>query len=80
MATRMDNEHKFPHWEETPDRGRRYWRDVPGRRGRWARYVKVVDANEKTLSFYQEIYDRTGTLVEIHEKFPIDKDHRRLGG
>jgi hypothetical protein len=78
MARRAENEDKFPQWEETPDGGRRYWRDIPGRMGRRARYVKVVDADEKTVSFYQEIFDRTGTLVEIHEKFPIDKGHRRL--
>ncbi len=78
MTTRKANERKFPNWDELPDGGRRYWRDVPARRGRWARYVKIVDANERTRSFYQEIYDRTNALVEVHEKFPIDRGHRRI--
>lgn len=78
MATRAENERKFPSREELPDGGRRYWRDVAGRRGRTLRYVKVVDANEKTVSFIQEIYDHTGTLIEIHDKFPVDRGHRRV--
>lgn len=77
MATRAQNERKFPNWEALPDGGRRYWRDVTGRRRR-VRYVKVVNADEKTLSFAQEIYDRTDTLIEIHEKFPVDKGHRKV--
>jgi hypothetical protein len=43
-----------------------------------ARYVKTVDADEKTLSFKQEIYDENEKLVEIHEKFPVDKGHIKL--
>jgi hypothetical protein len=80
MTTRNENERKFPNWEDLPAGGRRYWLDVAGRRGRWARYVKVVDENERTVQFYQEIYDRAGALVEVHEKFPIDKGHRRFQG
>jgi hypothetical protein len=80
MATRTENERKFSNWEELSNGKRRYWRDVEGRRGRWLRYVKIVDANETTLSFMQEIYDHTGALVEIHEKFPADKGHRRVEG
>ena len=38
----------------------------------------MVDENEKTLEFSQEIYDSAGKLVEIHEKFPVDKGHRRV--
>lgn len=78
MATRADNERKFPQWEELPNGGRRYWRDVAGRRGWRARYIKIVDADENTLSFVQEIYDEQGKLVQIHEKFPEDKGHRRV--
>jgi hypothetical protein len=40
--------------------------------------VKVVDANENTIRFVQEIRDEMGDLIEIHEKFPIDRGHRRL--
>lgn len=37
-----------------------------------------MDANEETVKFYQEIYDENGTLIEIHEKYPVDKGHRRI--
>ncbi len=80
MANREQNERKFPNWINLPDGGRRYWLDVAGRRGWRARYVKEVDANEQTVLFYQEIYNDRGELVEIHEKFPIDKGHRQVRG
>lgn len=44
-----------------------------------ARYVKEVDADEITVRFYQEIYDAAGTLVEIHDKYPIDDGHQKVG-
>jgi hypothetical protein len=37
-----------------------------------------VDASETTVRFWQEIYDDTGRLVETHEKFPVDKGHRKV--
>ncbi len=80
MPIREQNERKFPNWIDLPDGGRRYWLDVAGRRGWRARYVKEVDADEQTVSFYQEIYNDRGELVEIHEKFPIDKGHRKVRG
>lgn len=49
-----------------------------GRKGWSARYVKEVDAEENTVRFWQEIYDERGRLVEIHEKFPVDKGHQRF--
>ena len=64
------------HWEELPYGGRRYWFEVAGRRGWKARYVKEVNADENTIGFWQEIYDNQHTLVEIHEKYPVDKGHR----
>jgi len=75
---RGQNERKFGNWETLPEGGRRYWYEVTGRTGWKARYVKEVDAEEKTVRFYQEIYDEDEHLVEIHEKFPIDKGHQRL--
>jgi len=77
MSTRAQNEKKFGQWEETPRGGRRYWIDVLGRQGWRARYVKEVDADEATLRFWQEIYDGKGKLSEIHEKYPLDKGHRK---
>ena len=43
-----------------------------------AKYLKLVDENDSTLKFWQEIYDNLGKLVEIHEKYPLDKGHVKL--
>jgi len=72
------NEKKFPNWKELPGIGRRYWFDVQGRHGWKARYIKEVDEQEETKRFYQEIYDSNGKLVELHEKYPVDKGHKRI--
>ena len=56
-----------------------YSYEVKGHFGWMARYVKEVDASELTLRFYQEIYDNIGQLVQIHEKYPIDKGHEKIG-
>jgi hypothetical protein len=48
------------------------------RAGGRARYVKEVDAAERTIRFAQEIYDQTGRLVAVHEKFPVDLGHKTL--
>jgi len=77
MSTRVQNEKKFGYWDELPGGGRRYRLDVTGRLGWLARYLKEVDASETTLRFWQEIYDDKGKLVESHEKFPVDKGHKK---
>jgi hypothetical protein len=77
MSTRAQNERKFGQWEELPGGGRRYCLDVRGRLGWTARYLKEVDASETTVRFWQEIYDDQDKLVEIHEKFPVDKGHQK---
>ncbi|MBI4722231.1 MAG: hypothetical protein HY769_04420 [Candidatus Stahlbacteria bacterium] len=69
------NERKFDNWDELPT-GRRYWYEVRGKFGYTARYIKEVDKQGRTNKFYQEIYDSHGNLVEVHEKFPVDKGHR----
>ena len=76
MSTRSQNECKFGHWEELAHGGRCYWFEVAGRRGWKARYLKEVDTNEHTVRFWQEIYNDQDTLVEIHEKYPVDTGHR----
>lgn len=38
----------------------------------------MVDKNENTLKFYQEIFNTSNQLVEVHEKYPIDKVHIKL--
>lgn len=75
---RRENEKKFDTYEELYNSGRRYSYTVKSRSGWTARYVKEVDVTEQTLRFYQEIYDDTGKLIEIHEKYPIDKGHRKV--
>ena len=76
---RSENERKFGAWEEFSEGGRRYFYEIIGRYGWKARYIKEVDASEKTVRFYQEILDERGKRVEIHEKYPLDKGHRREG-
>ena len=78
MGTREQNEGKFTNRDNLPSGGRRYWLDVQGRQGWKARYVKEVDADEVTVRFYQEIYDGTGKLIEIHHKYPVDQGHQKV--
>ena len=65
-------------WVPLPGGGRRYRRDVPGISGWKAVYLKEVDASETTVRFRQEIYDGTGKLRCVHEKFPLDRRHRKV--
>ena len=78
MSTRVQNEQKFGQWEGLPNGGRRYRLDVPGRLGWQASYFKEVDVHERTVRFWQEVYDDHGTLVERHEKYPVDKGHQKV--
>jgi hypothetical protein len=41
-------------------------------------YIKDVNADEEIISFRQEIYNEEDKLIEIHEKYPIDKGHRKI--
>lgn len=43
-----------------------------------ALYIKEVNNEEETTRFCQEIYNDKGRLVEIHEKFPVNKGHREI--
>jgi hypothetical protein len=76
VGSRAQNERKFDRWRELPDGGRLYWSVVTGRRHGSARYFKEVDAAERTVRFWQEIFDEYGRLVAIHEKYPLDRGHR----
>jgi hypothetical protein len=78
MSSRSQNEKKFRSWEELPGGGRRYRLDVAGRLGWLARYFKEVDARENTVRFWQEVYNENGRLAETHEKFPVDKGHKKV--
>jgi hypothetical protein len=78
LGTREQNEKKFGDWAEVAGGGRLYQLEIAGRFGWHACYFKEVDSKEVTVRFWQEIYDDQGTLVEIHEKYPVDKGHRKL--
>ena len=75
MANREQNERRFPQWENLPGGGRRYYRTIKGKIAGYARYVKVVDADEVTISFAQEIYDDDDRLIGTHQKYPVDAGH-----
>ena len=78
ISKRAKNENEFDQWEDLSDGRRRYWFDVVGKSGGFARYIKYVHGNETTLSFVQEIYYKDGILIEIHEKYPVDKGHKKI--
>lgn len=78
MANREQNERRFPQWDDLPDGGRRYYRTVTGKISGYARYVKIVDADENTLSFVQEIYDDEDRLTGVHQKYPQDTGHQDM--
>lgn len=75
---REQNEKEFDEWEELPEGVRKYWFEIKGKMGGYARYIKYTDAEENTTSFVQEIYDSKRKLVSIHEKYPIDKGHKKI--
>lgn len=75
---RRKNEAEYDSWLEKDDGGRIYSFEIQGKSGWKAKYVKEVNNEEKTLKFWQEIYDDTGVLREIHEKYPIDTGHKKL--
>jgi len=74
---RIQNEKEFQNWQDYNDGKRLYWKDVMAadKSGKLSRYEKLVDSDEKTISFVQKIIDKNGTVIEVHEKFPIDKGH-----
>jgi hypothetical protein len=63
---------------DSPPRGPAILARCVGKTGLEARYVKEVDADEVTMRFYQEIYDDTGMLVEVHHKYPVDQGHQKV--
>jgi len=77
---RLDNEKEYPNWSDLNNGERLYWKDIEASdgSGKKARYEKTVDEEERTISFIQKIFDKLGNLLEIHEKFPIDKGHKIL--
>jgi hypothetical protein len=78
MSKRAQNERRYPNWEDLPGGGRRYWYDRQGAVRGWVRYIKIVDADEQTTSFVQEIFNDDGELVARHQKYPVDTGHEVL--
>ena len=48
---RSQNEKVFLHFETLESGGRKYWFEIIGKYGWKAKYVKIVDADEITISF-----------------------------
>ena len=58
--------------------GRIYYFEINDKLGWKAKYLKEVDKDEITIKFWQEIYDEKGILREVHEKYPVDKGHKKI--
>ena len=78
MNRRRINEKKYTQWSSTESGGRVYKKEIKGKHGWIALYIKIVDKNEVTLEFIQKIYNEEGVLVEIHKKYPKDEGHKKL--
>lgn len=73
-----ENERKFDNWVVTDKGERIYKMKLKGKFGWYAIYEKIVDKDEITLKFTQFIYDENNDLKEIHEKYPLDKGHKKI--
>jgi hypothetical protein len=79
MATREQNEGRFDYWEDLPNAGRRYIKEIRGRSGGIARYLKRTWMTKKIPPrVWQEICNSDGRLVAVHVKFPLDTGHKAL--
>jgi hypothetical protein len=59
---RKRNEKEFDFWTEKDDGERIYWFEITGKLGWKAKYLKEVDTHEKTIRFWQEIYDENNVV------------------
>ena len=75
---RSKNEKAFDTWIEKEDGGRIYSFEITGKLGWKAKYLKEVSTEDITIRFWQEIYDEQNILREIHEKYPVDKGHKKV--
>jgi hypothetical protein len=69
VATREQNEKEFRNWEDLPDGGKRYWKERKGVTSGLQRMVKIVDADENTLSVVREIYNDDGDSLSDTRNF-----------
>ncbi len=65
-------------WTDNDNEGTIYYFEINGKFGWKANYLKEVDKDEITIRFWQEIYDEKNVLREIHEKYPVDKGHKKI--
>lgn len=75
---RQKNELEFESWKEKENGGRIYSFEISGKLGWKAKYLKEVNNEEVTIRFWQEVYDDKNVLKEIHEKYPVDKGHKKI--
>ena len=75
---RQRNETDYDSWIEKENGGRIYSFEIVGKLGWKAKYLKEVDIQEVTIRFWQEVYDENNILKEIHEKYPVDKGHKKI--
>ncbi len=75
---RQKNEKEFESWTERRDGSRIYSFEISGKLGWKAKYLKEVDSEEVTLRFGQEVYDENDILRELHEKYPLDRGHKKM--
>lgn len=75
---RQKNEIQFDLWIEKEDGRRIYSFEILGKLGWKAKYLKEVNSEETTLKFWQEVYDENNVLREIHEKYPVDRGHKKI--
>ena len=74
---RQKNESEYDIWIESKNGNRIYSFEIIGKLGWKAKYLKEVNSSEITIRFWQEVFDEKNILREIHEKYPLDKGHKK---
>ncbi len=75
---RAKNEADFENWIDQENGNRIYSFEIIGKLGWKAKYLKEVKSNEEIIKFWQEVYDENNILKEVHEKYPVDKGHKKI--
>ena len=77
LLKKTQHEKRYDSWIPLESGGRIYKKEIIARNGSsWMTvYLQEVDEKEMVVRFWQEIYNEKKELIEIHEKFPVDKGH-----
>lgn len=75
---REKNETEYDFWLEKKNGNRIYSFEINGKSGWRAKYCKEVNSEEVTIRFWQEVYDEKNIIREIHDKYPVDKGHKKV--